>query len=53
MYIQAKQIEVLMENSKGLLGLAQFFGKPFAISDIPENVRKYKFNNNKPTKMLI
>lgn len=53
MYMQAKKIQVLMENSKGLLGLAQFFGRPYAVADIPENVKKFNFNNAKPFKMLI
>lgn len=53
MYMQAKKIEVLLENSKSLIGLAQFFGRPYSISDVPENVRRYKFNNAKPFKMLI
>lgn len=51
--MQAKKLEVLLENSKGLIGLSQFFGRPYAISDVPEHVRKYKFNNAKPFKMLI
>lgn len=53
MYMQAKKIQVLLENSKGLIGLSQFFARPFAVSDVPEHVRKYAFNNNKPFKMLI
>lgn len=53
MYLQAKKIEVLLENSKGLIGLSTFFGRPYSISDVPDHVRKYKFNNAKPFKMLI
>ena len=46
MYMQAKKMEVLLENSKGLIGLSQFFGRPYAVSDVPEHVHRYKFNNN-------
>lgn len=35
MYMQAKKLEVLLENSKGLIGLSQFFARPFSVSDVP------------------
>lgn len=53
MYMQVKKVQVLLENTKGLIGMSSFFAKPFSISDIPEHVRQYKFNNCKPFKMLI
>ena len=53
MYMQAKKMQILLENSKGIIGLSKFFGRPYSITDVPEHIRRYKFNNNKPFKMLI
>jgi hypothetical protein len=46
-------MEILIEKNKTLLKLIQFLSKPYSTPDITNDVRKYKFNNVKPFKMVI